>query len=106
MDVHYEALLKSSVELHNSLNIDIIIPYLLRDNLLTNIPYQIQVRKSRGDKINFLISSLPTKGINWLGRFVDILRSTTNGIARDKVAAKFEQEPANLDIGKYHIALL
>ena len=106
-DLHHEALRKSSVELQSKLNINnTIISHLQQENLLTDdeIDTLTNSNKCRGDKVQYLISILPTKGSNWWGKFVKILRNTTAGTAHNEVADKLEQELDNLEIGKYHIA--
>jgi len=64
MDDHRKALQQCSVELRNKLNPDAIVPYLLRDNMLTGEEEHslTDPKKSREQKINDTICLLPTKG--------------------------------------------
>ena len=103
-DLHRKALHQCSVELHSKLNPDTIVPFLLCDNLLTDNEENVLTDSSkyRKEKINFVISMLPTKGSGWWEKFIKALRSTTTGTAHNEVADKLEQQLAKLivDNGK------
>ncbi|XP_065888385.1 death domain-containing ATP nucleosidase-like isoform X3 [Dysidea avara] len=99
-DLHRKALHQCSVELHSKLNPDSIVPYLQRDNLLTDNEENILTDSSkyRKDKINSIISMLPTKGSGWWEKFIKALRNTTTGTAHNEVADKLEQQLAELSV--------
>ena len=99
-DLHRKALHQCSVELHSKLNPDSIVPYLQRDNLLTDNEENILMDSSkyRKEKINFIVSMLPTKGSGWCEKFIKALRSTTTGTAHNEVADKLEQQLAELSV--------
>ena len=101
-DLHHKALHQSSVELHDKLNPDAIIPYLFHDNILTDDEEYSLTDSSRSwkQKINTIIGMLPTKGSGWWDKFIKNLRSTTAGTAHDELADELEQQLAELINGR------
>ena len=104
-DLYCKALRKCSVNLQNKLNLEVIVPYLMRENMLTTTDEHMLAdsNKSRTQKINAFIPILPTKGSGWWEKFVKVLKSTTTGTAHNELADELEHQLAELivDNGKY-----
>ena len=98
MDVYQNALNQCSVDLHSKLDPEIIQPYLLHQNMLTNVEMAMltNVMVTRYKKINDLMDLLPRKGSDWWKKFIKSLRSSTAGTAHQELADALEKKLADI----------
>ena len=81
-------------DIYDKMNLEEIFPYLCECNLLTDTEQEqlqsMNIRFTCKEKISKLITSLPRKGSDALTRFVECLKSSTEGTAHEELAYQIE----------------
>ena len=107
MDVNKQAFDKCYIILHNSLNVQRIVPNLMKKGLLTqddkkrlNDPDTVDY-----EKVEYLTKILPRKGDHWLDKFLTCLTETSEGTGHCKIVkelkhAKDELAKQEVDVEK------
>ena len=75
------------------MNVNAVIPYLNKHDLVTRQEYEILLNDviTTDEKINKLVSWLPTKGPNALERFITCLNESGSGTGHNILARKIER---------------
>ena len=89
--------------LTKGLNINAVIPYLNKHDLVTRQEYEILLNDviTTDGKINKLVSWLPTKGPNALERFIICLNESGSGTGHKTLAEKIEKAVIAADPNTY-----
>ena len=87
MDKDTGALLACHVILNNLLDVNTILPYMNRYQLLTRDENEKLTNPytTTSDKVNYLVEILPRKGNGWLDKFILCLDDSTEGTGHSKI---------------------
>ena len=90
--IHHRALRQCAPKLHQHLNIDAIHPHLQHHVMLTrDESYTLaNPNKTPGERVEFTINKLPSKVSGWWEKFINSLKSSTDGTAHGELAKIFE----------------
>jgi len=91
--MNQRALQRCSVTLHNSLDIEVIYPYLVTHGLTTQNDQEklTHPNSTNLEKINYLTQMLPKKGSDWLDKFIKCLEeSSKEAPAHDEIAQELK----------------
>ena len=91
MDADKQAFNKCYFILCNSLNVEVIMPKLVEENLLTeHDEKELTNLDANFEKVEYLTKVLPKKGTPWLDKFLKCLGETLDGTGHCKVVKELE----------------